>query len=116
MINLVIVKLKSDLYGIKSPNIDQIVYCRKDNTFYHLKDISRKNKVDGWESIGSGQTPTRLITANGSIGISGSPDTNHITIWSDPTTITGSSNLTYDGTTLRITGEIIATGNIIAHG
>jgi hypothetical protein len=42
---------KSDLYGLQKVNIDQLVYCIKDNTFYHLRDISRSNKTDGWEQV-----------------------------------------------------------------
>jgi len=57
-----LVRNKSDLYGLKNVNIDQVIYCIKDNSFYHLKDISRQNKSDGWEIISnSGNTLTNNI-------------------------------------------------------
>lgn len=51
MDTLITVKRRTDLYGLQTSNINQIAYCVKDNTFFHLRDISRQNKRDAWEQI-----------------------------------------------------------------
>lgn len=49
--NTLTINKKTDLYGLQNLSVDQLVYCSKDNTFYHLRDFSRSNKKDGWEQV-----------------------------------------------------------------
>ena len=53
MDNLLTVNIKSDLYGLQNISVNQLVYVSKDNIIYHLRDISRKHKKDGWEATGA---------------------------------------------------------------
>jgi hypothetical protein len=64
MDNLLKVKLKSDLYGLQIVSVDQLVYCTESNSIYHLKDISRKNKSDGWELV---TAIPKIVAINGII-------------------------------------------------
>jgi hypothetical protein len=51
--NIITISKKQELYGLKNIYSDQLVYCSKDNVFYHLINLSRKHKVDGWEIVGT---------------------------------------------------------------
>jgi len=53
-------------------------------------------------------------TGTGDVLISGTPELNQIAIWSTPLSIKGLPGMTYDGTTLTISGNIIASGEISA--
>lgn len=67
MDTLITVKVRSDLYGLKNINIDQLVYCVRDNTTYHLRDVSRKNKSDGWEQVAAIPKNTTIINIDSGI-------------------------------------------------
>jgi hypothetical protein len=93
--NILKVKAKDNLFGLKV-SLDEIVYSIKDNTFYHLRDISRKNKSDGWEQIAA--IPKNVSKVNGSGTMiypgAGIPNSNGST-WETSYMVTG-------------TGEVIA--------
>ncbi|MCK9429724.1 MAG: hypothetical protein M0R17_06935 [Candidatus Omnitrophica bacterium] len=65
MDSLITVINRTDLYGLQKVNIDQLVYCSNDNTIYHLIDISRKNKKDGWEQVSAVPTNATINIIGG---------------------------------------------------
>ena len=57
-------------------------------------------------SSSNGQV-TISSTATGNVSSAGTPSDNQITVWTDSTTIEGTSGLTYDGSSLGLNGHII---------
>lgn len=47
----------------------------------------------------------------GDVSVSGTPSNNEVPTWTDGTTIKGEGNLTFDGSTLTVTGDASITGN-----
>ena len=52
----------------------------------------------------------------GNVSNTGTPVDNQIAVWTDATTIEGTTGLTYDGTNLLLTGDIGSTGSRITKG
>lgn len=75
----------------------------------------------GWD--GSMQVPTKndvydkiQTLGSSAITISGTPVVNQIVVWVDATTVEGTTDFTYDGANLQLTGDIGSTGTRITKG
>ena len=51
-------------------------------------------------------------TVTSVVNVSGTPANNQVAIWTDGNTIEGDSNLTFDGTTFKVTGPISGSGDL----
>ena len=58
-----------------------------------------------------GTNITVAATAGGDVSVSGTPSNNEVPTWTDGTTIKGEGNLTFDGSTLTVTGDTSITGD-----
>ena len=63
--------------------------------------------------LSGAQGPTGATGPAGDTGISGTPVDNQIAVWTDATTIEGTTGLTYNGSNLQLTGDIGSTGSRI---
>ena len=64
----------------------------------------------------SDNTDVDLLAGGGDVSKTGTPVNNQIAVWTNSTTVEGTSGLTYNGSTLTASGAITATGNITASG
>ena len=110
MDTLVKVRKRTDLYGLRQADTDQLVYCISDNTIYHLRDKSRIAHSDGWE-----QTAAVSKTVNLS---------SNITVVSGDYLTQNTADLRYARLAvdnilqgnLTVMEDIVSQGNIIAYG
>jgi len=84
------------------------------DNYYHMTSTEYINvgNLDSmaYEATGSYYTSSEVDTLLGDYAdISGTPVLNQLTIWHDADTIKGDSNLTWDGSTLQVTGTMAAT-------
>jgi hypothetical protein len=92
------------------------------STIYSSKiTVDNEAYSSGWN--GSTEVPTKdaiydkIETLGGSaISISGTPADNQLTVWTNATTVEGTSGLTYNGSNFQVTGDIGSTGTRITKG
>lgn len=110
---IIIVKSKQELFGLKALSLNQIAFVTTSNAFFYLIDWSRRNKVDAWKQINSGAV-TQNITVSGGGGTGTIDDTLFVKYQaeyeSDPLT---APNQTIYGN-IHVVGNITATGEVAA--
>lgn len=68
-------------------------------------------------SNGASTDPTfQAAAGGGNVSNTGTPLNNQIAVWTDATTVEGTTGLTYDGANLQLTGDIGSTGTRITKG
>lgn len=103
---IITVSNKQDLFGLNSIPSNQIVFVISNNAFYHLIDWSRRNKNDGWKTIGGSGTLSGNVVNIGGGGSSDLYVKYQASFSGDPT---------YAPTQI-IYGDIEIKGNITASG
>lgn len=61
---------------------------------------------------GSGQVNVTITSGSGDVSLIGTPANNQLAIFADPSTLEGDGNLTWSGSALGVTGNIIVTGTV----
>lgn len=79
--------------------------------------LSRERVLRAGANVGltdGGDGGALTIVASGSVDVSGTPSNNQIATFTDSDTIQGESNLTFNGSTLTVTGDISVSGECSA--
>jgi len=82
------------------------------NDDYDLVHLFTVNGGTTW----FGTYATSTATGGGNVSNTGTPLNDQIAVWTSSAVIEGTSGLTYNGTTLAVTGSITATGNVSSSG
>jgi len=109
---VIIVKTKQELFGLKNISLNQIAFVTTNNSFYHLIDWGRRNKADAWKQINTGTTTQNVTVSSGG---SGTIDSDLFVKYqaeyeSDPTS---APDQTIYGN-IHVVGNISATGEVAA--
>jgi len=80
-----------------------------------VNDLATPGNSMLYGTNGSGTKGWYSLSGYGIVFVSGTPVDNQIAVWTDSTHIEGASGLTFNGTTLAITGNVTATGEITAY-
>ena len=108
MAELITVKVKSDLYGLQNIPVDQLAYVSKDNIIYHLKDISRKNKKDGWEATGAVPVNVNNTTITGTYLTEETANSKYVKLQTSYAAIPTSAPLQQMYGDLQTSGDLVA--------
>jgi hypothetical protein len=93
-------------------------------TFTFSQNVNVPDEAYGAGWNGSLEVPTKnaiydkieTLGGGGNVSNTGTPVNNQIAVWTDATTIEGTTGLTYDGANLQLTGDIGSTGTRITKG
>jgi len=108
---IITVKSKQDLLGLNNVPSDQIAFVTENNSFYHLIDWSRRNKVDAWKQI-TGGSGDIIYNASGGGTID---DSNYVKYQNEYLSDPSSAPIQTIYGNIHIVGNITASGEISAY-
>jgi len=94
--------------GSGAPTNAQYIVRQTDSSLSRERVITAGTNI-AFTDAGDGGAFT--IAASGGVDVSGTPSNNQIATFTDSDTVQGESNLTFDGSTLTVTGDASITGN-----
>jgi hypothetical protein len=102
---------RRDLFSLNEVNIGDLFLVINENLIYKLHNKASKSKLEGW-------TKTNILQYNPSgnpyVTCNTTATGQEVAVFSNSTNLNGSPNLTWDGTTLYVNGNIVAQGEVSA--